>query len=222
MKHLLIVGLLTVGLAGCGGCGQSEEERRAQELEEAAEELSDAAEEMSEAAGGQMGEAMENFAEALGGAMGAGSNSEDYEPVERQVLRDLVPERMGGMTRTSIESARDGAMGMTVTRAEAEFEGEEGRFEFKITDLAGVPMAGMLGAAWTMAEIDRESDTEVERTMTYRGHRGYEKYNSSSNSGELSVIVNGFLVEGRGRNMSREQIQAAMNDAPLAQLERAR
>ena len=223
MKRTVLTGLLSVALlsafSGCGGCGVSEEERRAAELEEAAEELSEAAERMGEASGNEMADALEGFGEALGGALGANSDDPDREPVEREALRNVVPESMGGMERTSINSARDGAMGMTVTHAEAEFRDGESRFEFKVTDLAGVPFAGMAGAAWAMADIDRESDTEIERTMTYRGHRGYEKYNSASNSGELNFMVNGFMVEGRGYNMSRDQIQNAMDDAPTRQLE---
>ena len=222
MKRVVIIGLLTVALSGCGGCGPSEEERRQAELEEAADRLGEAAENMGQASGEQMGEALENFGDALGDAMGTTSGAQDAEPVEREALRNVVPESMGGMERTSISSARDGAMGMTVTHAEAEFEEGDAHFEFKVTDMAGVPFAGMMGAAWTMADIDRESDDEIERTMMYRGHRAYMKHNTASNSGELSVFVNNFLVEGRGRNMTRQQIEAAMNDAPISQLERLR
>ncbi|NNF58807.1 MAG: hypothetical protein HKN04_11255 [Rhodothermaceae bacterium] len=222
MKRTVLTGLLSVALlsafSGCGGCGVSEEERRAAELEEAAEELSEAAERMGEATGNEMAEAMEGFGEALGGALGANADNADLEPVEREALRNTVPESMGGMERTNISSAREGAMGMTVTHAEAEFRDGESRFEYKVTDMAGVPFMAF-GAMWMNAEIDRESDSEIERTMTYRGHRGYEKYNSNSNSGELSFIVNGFWVEGRGYNMSRDQIQNAMDDAPVRELE---
>lgn len=205
----MLLGALLIPVTN--GCGPSPEERRQAELEEAAENLEDAVGEGAEGFADAMGE----FGQALSGADGEG---EDYAPVERQALAGTIPESMGGMDRTSIESARDGAMGMTVTHAEANFQGEQGSFVLKVTDLAGVPMAGMMGAAWSMADIDRESETEIERTFEHEGNRAYEKYNSSSNSGEMSIIVDGFLVEGRGSNMSRDQIRAVMGDAPIDEL----
>ena len=218
LATLLLSTLLIFAMSGCSGCGQSPEERAVSEFEEAAENLEDAfgdgAEDFADVIGA--------FGEALGGAMSGDDDDEDYEPVERTALRDVMPESMGGMDRTSIESAREGAFGFTVTHAQAEFEGGEGRFTLKVTDLAGVPMAGFMGAAWAMADIDRETDTEIERTFRHNGNRGYEKYNSATNSGEMSVIANGFLVEGTGTGMSRAQIQAAMGDAPFRDLERLR
>lgn len=192
-------------------CGPSPEEQAARDMEDAANEMSEAMEEGGE----DFSDAMGAFGEALGNAMGEGGNNEDYEPVERVALRDAMPESLNGMERTNLESAREGAMGFTVTHAEAEYQvDEEGTFRLKVTDLAEVPMIGMM-AAWSIAEIDRESDTEIERTFDYEGHRAYEKYNSASESGEFSVLVDGFLIEGRGRNMSRDQIRDAMDDADV-------
>lgn len=200
-----------MSITALSGCGPTPEEQAANDLREAAENMEDA-----------VGEGAEGLADAMGAfgdAMNrAGADGENYEPVERQALAGVIPESMADMERTSIESARDGVMGMTVTHAEAEFNGENGSFTLKVTDLAGLPMGGFMGAAWAMADIDRESGTEIERTFMYNGNRAYEKYNSASNSGEMSVIVDGFLLEGRGRNMSREQIQETMGDAPIREL----
>ncbi|MDX1440710.1 MAG: hypothetical protein R3284_12485 [Rubricoccaceae bacterium] len=207
---LAVLGLLVLPFAACG---PSPEEQAAQDLEDAAEDLEDAANEGAE----DFSDAMGAFGEALGNAMGGNADGTDYEPVEREALRDAMPEELNGMERTNIESAREGAMGFTVTHAEAEFQAGEGTFVLKVTDLADVPMIGMM-AAWAMAEIDRESGTEIERTFNFNGNRAYEKYNSASESGEMSVLVDGFLVEGRGRNMSRDQIHDAMEDAPIGRL----
>lgn len=208
----LLLGALLI--PAISGCGQSPEERRQAELEQAAEDLENAVGEGAEGMADAMG--------ALGDALsGAAANGEEYEPVERQALADVIPESLGGIDRSSIESAREGAMGFTVTHAEADFNGEESNYSMKITDLAGIPMIGMF-ATWAMAEIDRESETEIERTFTHEGNRAYEKFNSASNSGETSVLVNGFLVEISGRNVTRDQIQDALDDAPVAELGRLR
>lgn len=213
MKQFLMLAALGLVVMPFAACGPSPEEQAAQEMAEAAEEMGEA----FENGGEDFADAMGAFGEALGNAMEGGDNN-DYEPVERQALAGVIPESMNGMNRTNIESAREGAMGFTVTHAEADFDAGDGSFTLKVTDLAGVPMAGMLGAAWTMADIDRESDNEIERTFMHDGNRAYERYNNSSNSGEFSVIVEGFLVEGSGRNMSRDQIQDAMGDAPIGDL----
>ncbi len=195
------------------GCGPSPEERAAQDLQDAAEELEEAASENAEG----FAEAMGAFGEALGGAMNEGADGEDYEPVEREALRDAMPESIAGMDRTSIESAREGAMGFTTTTATAEFQGEEGIFELTVTDLAGIPFAGLAAFGFGV-EVDRETETRIERTFEFEGNPAKEEYDSSSNSGEISVMANGFVFEGRGQNMSRDQIHEAMGDVPINQI----
>ena len=213
-RSLATLMLGTLLIFAISGCAPSPNERAVSELEEAAENLEDAVGEGAD----DFADAMGAFGEALSGATGDG---EEYEPVERQALAGVIPESMGGMDRTNIESAREGAMGFTVTHAEADFQGGEGTFTLKVTDLAGVPMVGML-SGWALAEVDRESDTEIERTFDYQGNRAHEQYNSESNSGEMSVLVEGFHVEGSGNNMSRDQIHDAMDDAPIDELKRLR
>ena len=210
--------LSTLLIFAMSGCGQSPEERAVSELEDAAEELEDAFGEGAE----DFADAIGAFGEALGGAMSGDDGDEDYEPVERQALRDVMPESVGGMDRTSIESAREGFGGITTTRANAEYQDGESRFELTITDLAGMPFAGIAVMGWAGVEIDRETDTEIERTFEFEGNRAMEKYNSASNSGEISVMAYGFHIEGRGYNMSREQIHEAMGDASIGELGRLR
>lgn len=210
--------LSTLLIFAMSGCGQSPEERAVSEFEDAAEELEDAFGEGAE----DFADAIGAFGEALGGAMSGDDDGEDYEPVERRALRDVMPESVNSMDRTSIESAREGFGGITTTRANAEYQGGEGRFELTITDLAGIPFAGIATIGWAGVEIDRETDTEIERTFEFEGNRAMEKYNSASNSGEISVMSHGFHIEGRGYNMSREQIHEAMGDAPIGELGRLR
>lgn len=218
LATLMLGTLLIFAMSGCSGCGQSPEERAVQDFEDAAEELEDAFGEGAE----DFADAMGAFGEALGGAMGADGDGEDYEPVERQALRDVMPESVNGMDRTSIESTREGFGGITMTRANAEYQGGEGRFELTVTDLAGMPFAGIAAMGWAGVEIDRETDTEIERTFEFEGNRAMEKYDSSTNSGEISVMAHGFHIEGRGYNMSRDQIHDAMGDAPISELGRLR
>src|SRR5690606_34951503 len=127
--------------------------------------------------------------------------------------RDLLPEEAGGMRRTSISSESQNAMGFAVSQAEAAYEGDEGSADVKVMDMGNFPGIAMMGLGWAMGEMDRESDQGFERTMRYRGHRGYEKYDNRSRRGELQVLVaDRFLVEVDGRNVDFDQIREVADD----------
>jgi hypothetical protein len=216
MKRTLTLGLLPVLLLA-SGCGPSEEERRAQAMEEAAEQMEQAAND-GDAAGAMeaLGEAMENLPGANGQAAA--------DPVDFRRLKELMPEEAAGLRRTSHTGERTGAMGMTFSQAEATYEGDDGaRVEVKIMDLAGVPTFGMLGFAWTMAEMDRETEDGYERTMTHRGHRGFEKYDNSARSGQVQLIVaDRFAVDVNGSNVDMDRIKAVVDAQNLRALEAMR
>lgn len=216
MQRTLILGLAAVLFAGCG---PSEEERRAEAMAEAQRQLEDAADaaEAGDAAG-----ALEQFGEAMEQMQGAQGNAAD--PVDFRRLKELLPEELAGLRRTSHTGERSGAMGMSVSQAEADYEGPGGaRADVKILDLAGVPTLGMLGFAWTMAEVDRETDTGYERTITHRGHRGYEQYDSGSRSGQFHLVVaERFMVQVDGSNVDMDRMKALADGLDLGALERMR
>ena len=216
MKRIHTLSLSAAALALLAGCGPSREEEQRQAMEEAAQQMEEAAN-AGDAAG-----AMEAFGEAMEGMAG---NAEDRaDPVDFRRLKELLPERAAGLRRTSHTGERTGAMGMTFSQAEADYEGDGGaRAEVSLMDLAGVPTFGMLGFAWTMAEMDRETDTGYERTMEYGGYRGYEKYDRSDRSGQLQLIVaDRFMVEVSGDDLDEGQFKAVVDDLDLKALERLR
>ena len=208
LTPLLAALLLAPLLVGCS----SEQEQREDAIQDAAERMEEAAEE------GNMGEAMEAFGEAMEG-MASGEGRAD--PVDFRVLKEMLPEEAGGLRRASHSGERGGAMGMVVSQAEADYEGDDGAtVDVKIVDLGGVPQIAMMGYGWAMAEVDRESDDGFERTMEYRGHRGYEQYDSSSNRAEMNLLVAGrFMVEAQGRNVDMDRLRAVVDDVAIDDLE---
>ena len=65
----------------------------------------------------------------------------------------------------------------------------------------------------------KESDTGFERTITYKGSRGHEKYDSSRKRGEMQVVVaDRFVVEVRGRKVEWKAIRSAMEALDLDDL----
>jgi len=90
----------------------------------------------------------------------------------------------------------------------------------KITDIGSMTgLAGMTAYAWSSVNIDRESDNEYEKTGTLGGYKSHEKYNKSSKSGEVSVLVGDrFVVDVNGDNVDMNAIKGALGKVDLGKL----
>lgn len=158
--------------------------------------------------------------------MQAAAEREPAAPVNFRVLRDLLPEALPGMERTDIEGATQGAMGFSVSEAEATYtapEGADGRITIKVSDLGALPSMAMMGMAWTMAEVDRETNSGYEKTVTMGGSRGFRKYNTERQTGEFSLsVADRFLVAVEGRDVEDAQLEAALRTVDLSALEAMR
>ncbi len=157
-----------------------------------------------------------------GAAAAATAGAKAEEPVDFRALKELLPEDLSGMKRTSAEGEKAGAMGFIASHAEGRYESEAGgRITVKITDVGAVAgMAALAAYGWAMAEIDRETETGYERTMTIKGHRGHERYDRESKSGEVSLLVaNRFVVEVDGYDVTMEALKDALDQVDLGKLE---
>ncbi len=186
------------------GCFRSKSQKQAEEIAQA---------------GKQMAEAM---AAAGASVTSGGLEGKATEAVDFRELKAVLPEEFPGMRRISAEGQKSGAMGFTLSTAEARYESEDGgRIHLTITDagaVAGIAAMGMY--AWAGMEIDKEDEDGYEKTTTLKGRRGYEKYNRSSNSGEVSLMVAGrFIVELSGDGVSMDDIKAALDRVDLDKLE---
>lgn len=204
VRAFLIV-LLALPLAACGG--SSDDTSSDTEIEDTGEpSLFGRARGMAEAAE----------------QMQAAAERPPADPVNFRVLRDLLPESLDGMERTDIEGASQGAMGFSISEAEATYKAPDEanrRIEIKISDFGALPSMAMMGMAWTMAEVDRESSTGYEKTVTMGGSRGFRKYNTERRSGEFSLAVaDRFLVAVEGRNVDDAELERALRAVDLSAL----
>ncbi len=142
------------------------------------------------------------------------------EPVNFRVLRELLPASIVGMSQGEVEGATDGAMGFSISRAEAVYPSDDGaQIDVSIMDYGAIPSMAMMGLGWTMADIDREAGSTYERTVTFGGERGYRSYDSEARSGEFSLVVaDRFHVEVTGTGVSDEDLEAAVRAVDLAGL----
>jgi hypothetical protein len=196
MRHLWTLGLVLSLGAGVAGCGQSEEERKAEEAQEAAE-----------AAAEDMTKGFEGLAKAMEGlAAGAAGNAETpVEPVRFQDLESALP-RMSGW---EMEAPRGERMTSPIpfSQTETSYTSGNARIDAKIVDSG---FSQMLIAPWAMflaAGYERETSDGFERSVQVDGHPGFERWESGQQHGELNVVVaKRFLVTIEGRDIDDPKV----------------
>ncbi len=189
-----------------------------------------------EAAGGmkEAAAAMQEMSAAMNQMSADAEAGVEVESVDFRELRELLPEQLTGLPRTEAGGEKTGAMGMTISKATGSYRGSANEklpsnervtpnLVVTITDLGAMRGMAMMGfAAWTAAEIDKETETGHERTTTHKGHPAYEKFSSASRvpRGEIQVVVaRRFVVEVAGRGVDMMQIRTALDAMDLARLE---
>jgi hypothetical protein len=214
------------------GCSKKESPRPAPERDEApaasassdnapssgmptSKELGEAADNLKKAApliGAEMGDAMKAMGQVL-----AQTENVKITAVDFRTLKEMLPEAMAELKRTS----REGQKQMGMSEATAEYAAEDGSrsLSVKISDTGN--MRGMLAGAAAFAmsmDMDKETDTGYERNSTFEGFKAHEKM--EGDSGEMTVMVGDrFLVEVRGNGITAETLKTAMGAIPLKKLD---
>jgi hypothetical protein len=159
-----------------------------------------------------MKEMQENFEEG-----------KEVETVNFRELKALLPEELDGLNRTGASGEKSNAFGINVSKAEGEYKSEDRSSRIKITLVDMGSMSGWAGLAafgWTMAEIDKETEDGYERTIEYKGYKGFEEYNTKRNNGKKEIMVaKRFMVTVEGDNVAMEVIDEAMDEIDLDVLE---
>lgn len=222
IRQILTIGLVTSFLFAFG-CGKSDQqkdlEQAADQMQKAAQKMADAGKEMGDKMGenaGDMAEAMKKMGQALAG-------NEKVEPVDFRELKKLLPEKLAGMKRTNASGEKNSAFGIKISQAEADYDaGNGGTIHVEITDMGTMKgLARMARFGWVMADVDRESDDGYERTITYRGHKGHEEYQTDSKEGTIQLLVaDRFSVEVHGSDVDMKMIKKALDKLDINKLER--
>ena len=150
------------------------------------------------------------------------NQGKDIEPLSTDTLKGFLPDMLAGMKRNQSDARQMGIVGINVASAQADYDASNGTgmLDLMIMDLGNVsgPMRmGMTG--WTMAQIDRKTDTGYEKTTTYQGYKAIEEYDNEDQHGEFRVFVGDrFVVEITGDNITMETIKQAMGQIDLKKL----
>lgn len=180
---------------------------------------SPAADPASQAA--QMAKAAQQMAEASKQMAAMEGKGPQGQPVDFHQLEALLPESIRGWKRTHLQGERTGAMGMRISTAEGSYSGDkDAELQVKLTDMAGVPGAMMMGmVGWKTMQIDRETDDGYEKTTMIGGNKAWEKWDSQSKDAQLKVIVaDRFLVDLDGSNTTMDEMQAVLGKLDLGKL----
>ncbi len=164
----------------------------------------------------ELQQAMAAFTQALGEASKGAAPIVDFRD-----LKNLLPEAPPDMRRTQVNAERSGFMNLQVAYAEASYERHKGGvIELKISDIGGISgFSAIAQAGWMAAEIDRETETGYERTVTHRGFKGHEQYDSAERSGSIELLIaDRFMVELNGRDIGMEALRHLLNQLDLQQL----
>jgi hypothetical protein len=141
--------------------------------------------------------------------------------VTADTLKGMLPETLAGMKRTDASAEQNQAMGINMTIAEAQYEGEnEASADLTITDIGN--MTGMMRTgmtAWTMAQYDRKTDSGYEKTATFGGYKGMEEYENEGKHGTIRVFVaDRFVVELNGRGVTMDALKKALDQVDLKKI----
>ncbi|MBT8380266.1 MAG: hypothetical protein KJN64_13655 [Ignavibacteria bacterium] len=147
----------------------------------------------------------------------------EYEVVDFRLLKDMLPEQVGPLPRTSATGEKNSGMGFTIseTRGKYTLEDTGQRVEIEIKDMGSMKgWAGLAAWGWTMAEVDKETDTGYERTMEYKGHKGFEEYDNESQDGKIELFVaKRYMVSVKGWDVPMDLIKEGLDEVPVGDLE---
>lgn len=147
----------------------------------------------------------------------------EYEVVDFRLLKDILPEQVGPLNRTSATGEKNSGMGFTISETRGKYASEDGnqRLEIEIKDMGSMKgWAGLAAWGWTMAEVDKETDTGYERTIEYKGHKGFEEFDSETQDGKIEVFVaKRYMVSVRGWDLPMDLVKEGLDQVDVGKLE---
>lgn len=168
-------------------------------------------------------EDLDNYVDNMKEAQKNMEEGKKYEVVDFRELKALLPESLGDLKRTNAEGEKSGAIGFTISKAEADYNNEDysQSVDIEITDLSGATgVAGMAAWGWAMVDIDKETENGYEKTTMYKGHKAFKKYNNQDQYGSIEVLVSSrFMLTVNGNNVPMSVIESAADQIDISKLE---
>lgn len=140
--------------------------------------------------------------------------------VDFRALKELLPKEVDGLARKEATGEKNGAAGFTFSTATAKYANDDNTETIELTLVDGGGSGMLMGlAAWSMIEVDKETEDGYEKTGTMGDYKSYEKYDNGEKSGEIAVLVNKrFIATAKGRGASMDRLKATLDDVDLKKL----
>ncbi|MEZ5042613.1 MAG: hypothetical protein R2828_22135 [Saprospiraceae bacterium] len=211
MLKLSFCALLLV-LTSCVGSSSKEKEAEA--------DIEATTEAISEDVSNNISSALNKVQDALKDVEKNLNKGEAVEIADFRALKEILPAKMLRMERYSHTGEKTGVTGFKISQATAKYKDDDRRLEISIVDAGGMALASLGAAAWTMVEVDKETDDGYERTTTIDGYKAYEKFDNQRGEAELSIYYkNRFLVSIKGENLKKGDLQDVIDDLDLDELD---
>ena len=153
---------------------------------------------------------------AVGQVMTGGS---DVKPVAFQDLKQMLPASIAGMKRDDASGESNEAMGIKGSSATAHYSSDAGgRVTVEITDMGSLSgLAGM--AAKFDPNMQKETDTDYERTIKVNGQLLHQRYDHQVRSGEMSVLTGDrFSVTVSGSGVDENVLLDTLKNVDVGRL----
>ncbi len=205
-------------LSSCVGCGRQQAEAEAEA--EAETEIEETMENLADDLNDDLAGALNKVQDALRDVEKNLKSGEEVEVANFRDLKEILPKRMLGMERYSHTGEKSGVTGFKISQATAKYKDGDRRLEINIVDSGGMALASLGAAAWTMLDVDRETDDGYERTTTIDGYKAYEKFDSRRGEAEISIFYEDrFLVSIKGDNLKKGDPEKILDRLELDDLE---
>jgi hypothetical protein len=184
----MVCGLAATTLA----CGQSPEQKKAEEVHKGAEQVQKSAETMAKG--------LEDMAKGLQGMTGGDPNQKPAEPVNFHELQSAFGDVSGWVKGKPTGERMTSPV--NYSQAKVTYTKGDASIEQEISDSAFNQMLLIPYSMFLTAGYEKETDDGYEKSTKVGEFPGWEKWDKSAKSGELSAIVNKrFIVQVQGHNI---------------------
>lgn len=149
-------------------------------------------------------------------------DGKSVEVINWRELKDLLPNKLGGMKLADTEGQTTGMMGFKFSNTEGTYKNDDGgRLNVTIIDAGGVGFLVKQFASWSELEIDSDTSEGYQRTTEYKGYKAMEQYDEKNKSGSFTVLVeNRFVLTINGREIEMDDLKDAIDDVGVKKLAR--
>ena len=160
-------------------------------------------------------QALQQMADAAQKMQEQGANA---KPVDFEHLIALLPE-LPGWTRDKPKGEQV-SMGVSVSKAEADYEKGESSMRLEITDSSFNQMILAPFSMMLMANFSERTSSGYKKGTKINGQPGFEEWDSEDKDGNVTAVVaNRFVVSARGNNLEGiEPLRALVQAVDFAKL----